>query len=70
MLPAMLSVTLALAQIAASRTALVTVADLRGRTIVDIEEDALRLAGPGGTETIVLNLADVSGVRAYDEEPS
>lgn len=39
-------------------------------TIVDIEQDALRLAGPGGNETIVLNLADVSGVRAYDEEPS
>jgi hypothetical protein len=39
MLPAILAVALALAQIAASRTALVTVADLRGRTIVDIEAD-------------------------------
>lgn len=38
-------------------------------TIVDIEDDALRLAGPGGAETIVLSLDDVSGVRAYDEEP-
>jgi hypothetical protein len=39
MLPGVLTVMLALAQIAASRTALVTVADLRGRTIVDIEAD-------------------------------
>lgn len=37
-------------------------------TIVDIEEDALLLAGPGGAETIVLNLGDVSGVRSYEEE--
>jgi hypothetical protein len=39
-------------------------------TIVDIEEDALRLAGPDGAETIVLNLNDVSGVRVHEEEPS
>ena len=39
-------------------------------TILDIEEDALRLAGPDGSETIVLNLGDVSGVRVHDEEPS
>jgi hypothetical protein len=39
-------------------------------TILDIEEDALRLAGPDGSETIVLNLGDVSGVRVHNEEPS
>jgi hypothetical protein len=37
-------------------------------TIVDIEDEALRIAGPQGTETIVLNLGDVSGVRAHEEE--
>ncbi|OKI51402.1 hypothetical protein [Micromonospora sp. CB01531] len=39
-------------------------------TILDIEDDSLRLARPDGDETIVLNLADVSGVRVHDEEPS
>lgn len=38
-------------------------------TVVDIEDDSLRLANPAGTATIVLALEDVSGVRAVEEEP-
>ena len=36
--------------------------------IVDIEDDALRLAVPDGSDVIVLALDDVSGVRAHEEE--
>jgi hypothetical protein len=36
--------------------------------IVDIEDDALRLAVPDGSDEIVLALDDVSGVRAHEEE--
>jgi hypothetical protein len=49
---------------------LTTVGHVYVGTVLDIEEDALRLAGPDGTETIVLNLGDVSGVRVHEEEPS
>lgn len=36
--------------------------------ILDIEGDALSLARTDGRATIVLNLADVSGVRPFVEE--
>jgi hypothetical protein len=38
-------------------------------SVVDIEEDAIRLARPDGLADIVLNLGDVSGVRLTVEEP-
>ena len=38
-------------------------------TIDDIEDEALRLARPDGSATIILNLNDVSGVREFVEEP-
>lgn len=38
-------------------------------TIVNIEEEGVRLARYDGSATIVLNLNDVSGVRLLTEEP-
>jgi len=38
-------------------------------SVVDIEEDAIRLARPDGLVDIVLALGDVSGVRPTVEEP-
>ncbi len=37
-------------------------------TVDDIEDEAIRLAGPDGSNTILLSLSDVSGVRPYKEE--
>jgi hypothetical protein len=37
--------------------------------IVDIEDEAIRLARSDGGAAIVLNLGDVSGVRPTVEEP-
>ena len=37
--------------------------------IVDIEDEAIRLARSDGSAAIVLNLNDVSGVRPTVEEP-
>lgn len=37
-------------------------------TVADIEDDVVQLLAPDGVTAIVLNLADVSGVRLYVEE--
>ena len=37
--------------------------------LVDIEDEAIRLARAGDATPIVLNLNDVSGVRPVTEEP-
>jgi hypothetical protein len=38
-------------------------------TVTDIQDDAVTLAGPDGSTTVVFNLNDVSGVRPFVEEP-
>jgi hypothetical protein len=38
-------------------------------TVMDIQDDTVRLARPDAQSDIVINLNDVSGVRPFDEEP-